>query len=482
MSGPGASYRLWADAHRFYDTAHLPGQRGQGDPTQAIPFPQADPLATLRADWSARLAAAPNGALLHDNALFSALRSDRTLHLLHVTNALEEINGQGVLYPSGGCLVGSVYCAPLTDAGGGEFRMHNLGHHILTREAPESAARAGRPEQSATPLIIEVTVPDHGYRGLAGIDYLRLGTIHLELYDHLKYLLSRAERHELRETVVARTRNATALLALATARVYQGAAVTPEHFLSVLHETIPRLPVLGYLYFEALSEYLMLHSTSDVTRRLAARGEMNNRLYKELLVLAHPDMRGRFDLSRFRPAPRDLDGLLGRVDPTLEPSAARAHLVDRVSYLVAARLFTPGLVPSPWHHTRWEFDTLAARVGPLVGHLVHRELRNFGRYRDFYVYFDQNKAIQAWNYWNHLDVVVPFNGTVPKGEVGVNPAYPGLEYTIWRAEPSRTGHLRPVSQLDLTISPRLVDLRHTLMRGNRDTPADAPPGPVAHAH
>jgi hypothetical protein len=456
------TYHLWADAHHFYESPYLPNQRGD-----------IDPLADLTDAWDARLEATPNGALLRDNALFDALGSSGKLHLLHVTHALEEISEHGVLYPSGGCLVGSIYCAPLTATDRG-FRMHNLGRYILTREAPAFTARMSTPGRIPTPLIFELTAPSHSYRGLAGIDYLRLGTIHLQIYTHLEYLLSKTERHQLREAIVSRTKNSTAFLALASAIAFHGAAVAPSQFLQVLHETIPRLPILGYLYFEALSEYLMLHSTSDATRRMADLGEMNNWLYKEMLFLSFPGMAGKFDLAHFRPAPRDLEMLLGRIDATLDPQQARAYLTDRISYLTAARLFTPGQIPEAWHHTRWQFDTLATQLGPLLGHLVHRELRTFGRYPDFYFYFDQHKALQAWNYWNHMDIVVPFNGTIPKGEIGINPAYPDLQYRIFNAEHDNAGHLHPTDELDLTIAPRLVDIKYTLMRNNRWTTDTAP--------
>ncbi|MCE7080111.1 hypothetical protein [Streptomyces sp. ST2-7A] len=456
------SYHLWADAHHFYESPRLPGPRSD-----------AGPLAELGDAWDSRLEETPNGGLLRDNALFDALGGSDRLYLLHVTHALEEINRNGVLYPSGGCLVGSIYCAPLSVAGSG-FHMHNLGRYILTREAPAFTARMGVPGRTSTPLIFEVDAPSHAYRGLAGIDYLRLGIIHLQIYTHLEYLLSKTERHQLREGIVSRIKNSTAFLALASAVVHQSATTAPDRFLGVLHETIPRLPILGYLYFEALSEYVMLHSTSDATRRLADLGEMNNWLYKEMLFLSFPNMAGRFDLARFRPAPRDLDALLGRIDPTLNADHARAYLADRVSYLTAARLFTPGQVPEAWHRTRWEFDTLATQLGPLLGHLVHRELRSFGRYPDFYFYFDQHKALQAWNYWNHMDIVAPFNGTIPKGELGINPAYPDLRYKIWSARQDDDGRLHPIDELDLTIAPRLVDIKYTLMRNNRWTTETAP--------
>lgn len=451
------TYQEWADAHVFFDAALIPSPP---------PDPR-DPLAEQTAAWETRLAEdTPNGHLLRANALFDALSGETTLHLLHVTHALEQISEHGMLYPSGGCLVGAIYCAPLTAVGDG-FRMHNLGEYVLRREAPAFIAKTGAAGRTPTPLIFEVRLPAQAYRGLAGVDYLRLGAIHLQIYSRLEYLLSKAERHQLREAVVSRTKNSAAFLALAAAVAYEGARVRPESFLRLLDEAIPRLPILGYLYFEALAEYLMLHSTAPHTTRLADLGEFNNWLYKEMLFASFPRMAGKFDLATFRPPPEDLDTFLARIDKTIDPVHARSYLTERISHLVAARLFTPGQVPGAWHRTRWEFDSLAARVGPLLGHLIHRELRTFGRYPDFYFYYDQHKALQAWNYWNHMDIVVPFNGTFPKGEVGINPAYPDLRYRVWRAEQDASGHLHRAEELGLTIAPRLVDIKYTLMRNNQ---------------
>lgn len=68
---------------------------------------------------------------------------------------------------------------------------------------------------------------------------------------------------------------------------------------------------------------------------------------------------------------------------------------------------------------------------------------------------------------NLAAIVTPFNGTIPNGEIGINPAYPGLEYTVWQAEQGDAGRLHPTEQLDVTIAPRHVDIQHTLMRNSR---------------
>lgn len=452
--GTRDGYHHWADAHAFYDSPLIVGASAQ-----------ADLLGQQTAAWERRLEETPNGALLRSNALFDALNGDGPLHLLHVTHALEQISEHGFLYPSGGCLVGSIYCAPLTAEGSG-FRMHNLAEYVLNKEAPAFVSKVGE-GRKPTPLIFEIDRPRRAYRGLAGVDYLRLGAIHLSIYSDLEYLLSNSERYTLREAVVSRVKNSTAFLALAAAVAFEDARIAPDAFLEVLDEAIPRLPILGYIYFEALAEYLMLHSSTPHSQRLAQRGEFNNWLYKEALFASFPDMAGRFDLSKFRPSPANFDAILARIDNSVDPVHARSYLRDRISYLVAARLFTPGHAPQSWQHTRWEFDSLATQLGPLLGHLIHRELRTFGRYPDFYFYFDQHKALQAWNYWNHMDIIAPFNGTMPKGEVGINPAYPDLEYRIFRAAQDGAGRVLPIEQLKLSISPRLVDIKYTLMRNNK---------------
>ncbi|MFJ9720848.1 hypothetical protein ACIRPQ_33765, partial [Streptomyces sp. NPDC101213] len=291
------AYHLWADAHAFFDSTLIPS-----------PSDHTDPLATQTAGWERRLAEeTPNGHLLRQNALFEALSGSGKLHLLHVTHALEEISRQGVLYPSGGCLVGSIYCAPLTATGQG-FRMHNLGAYVLTREAPTFLAKLGVTDRVPAPLIFEIDTPPQAYRGLAGVDYLRLGLIHLQIYSHLEYLLSKNERHQLRETVVSRVKNSAAFLAAAAAVAYHGTRVGADPFLKLLDETIPRLPILGYLYFEAVAEYLMLHSASRHTRRLAELGRVSKvpsarrRLARTLAALSGSP---RYNQYRGDPPPCD---------------------------------------------------------------------------------------------------------------------------------------------------------------------------------
>jgi hypothetical protein len=445
------TYGLWADSHVFYNN---PIRRTT----------DRDPVADKLAAWDVRMATGtPNGGLLAHNRMFEMLRADERVSLLHVTHALEEITERGVLYPSGGCLVGSVYCTPLAKSGDG-YRVHNLGSYVLTREAP-LAGRNGHALAAPTPLVIDIRLPASAFRGVVGIDYLRLGTIHLGIYQHLEYLLARAERHQLRDTVVNRIKNAMAFLGTCVAVCFDETRPDPARFLDQLVHAVSQLPILGYIYFEVLAEYLMLHSTGPRAIDLKRRGEFDNWPYKELLFGTFPAMAGKFDLARFRPSTSHLARVVPEVDATLDLAHLMTYTADRVALLVCARLLSPALHAADWSRLRWEFDALTPYAGPLLGHLIHRELRTFGRYPDFYFYFDQYKALQAWNYWNYMDIVLPFNATLPKGEIGINPAYPSLEHRVHRAELTTDGLLVPVEQLDVSIAPRLVDLRYTLMRG-----------------
>ncbi|MEU6060342.1 hypothetical protein [Streptomyces sp. NPDC047097] len=453
---PDDLHDMWADAHVSYSSP-------TGPDTSCLGVTLAEQAAT----WHARLTeTAPNGSLLVHNSMFDTLTNSDVLHLLHVTHSLDRITRHGTLRPSGGCLVGSVYCAPLTSTGDG-LRMHNLADYILTEEAPTAVARSPLPGRVPSPLIVEITLPRRCYRGLSGIDYLRLGPIHLRNYLDREFLLGPRERCALHEAVLSRVKNAADFLHLAASIAAAPEPAEHEAFPRLLAQAIPQLPVLGYIYFEALSEYLMLYSRSPQTRRLAELGEFNNRLSKQLLFTGFPGTASHFDLAHFRLDFTRLDEFLARIDPSIEAAHARRHLTARISYLTAARLLGPEAPSRNWNHIRWTFGHAARFFGPLLGHLIHRQLRRFSRYPDFYHFYDQDKAFQAWNYWNQIGIALPFNGTLPKGEVGINPAFPDLRYRVWKAELGEDRLLHPTEELELRLTPRLVGTQHTLMRDRR---------------
>ncbi|MFF2546960.1 hypothetical protein ACFVUY_30995 [Kitasatospora sp. NPDC058063] len=73
------------------------------------------------------------------------------------------------------------------------------------------------------------------------------------------------------------------------------------------------------------------------------------------------------------------------------------------------------------------------------------------------LYFEQEKAAEAWTYWNRQSITAPFNSSCgPKGEIGVNPATPLARVTVWTAEQCSRGFLHPIERVAAVPAPRLV--------------------------
>lgn len=237
-------------------------------------------------DWRRRLQHdTPGGHLLAHNAMTETLTSGRPLHLMHTTTALDAIRASGQLYASSGCLLAALYCAPLTETPAG-LRPHNLGAYLLQT----------KPHTQTLMIEITPTTPTPA----KGIDYLRLGPLHLRTYLEHRSFLTEAEDLQLRESAMHQIRTAAPFLDVVLANA-TGRRTAPGRFVDQLAAAVRGLPFLGYVYFEVLSEYLMLHSTSTETKAFAEAGEMNNRLYKRLAFSAVSGMDKLFDLSRFHP-------------------------------------------------------------------------------------------------------------------------------------------------------------------------------------
>ncbi len=226
---------------------------------------------------------------------------------------------------------------------------------------------------------------------------------------------------------------------------------------------MPAFPFLGYLYFEVLSEYLMLHSTTPETKAYAQLGEMNNRLYKRLAFSAVQGMDQLFDLSRFSPGHDRLLQLVAQIEVGVASRVAQ-YTRRRLSHLFASLALASDQDAASFTFRDADFDVLATTAPHLLGQLVFREMRIIDRYPQLYLAFEQAKALEAWSYWNAEGIPTPFNGTIPKGEIGINPAYPRSGCAVWVAETCQRGLLHPVEQLDVTFIPRLADLGMTAMR------------------
>lgn len=439
---------MWTKAHISYDNYKID-----------LPSP-AD------AEWKDQLLKSPNGQLLIDNCFFSELKK-KEVNLLHITTKLKEILSAKSLYSSGGCLIGSIYCTPLY-SGDGQLHLSNLGDYLINHES-RMALEESPDKQAVTPLIVKVKNTKHCNPSILGVNYMKLGNIHFDIYSELKYLLSKKEQFELENDVVERVRKNVKFLRLCKMEYDSALNITPADFIERLTQAIDDVPYLGYIYFEVISEYLMLFSRDDRSVDCFNQGEFNNYNYKNLAFSLCPNLLKNFNLGTFTPSLADIKRLIQKMTNKGEIKINFAHfsewLVERVAYIVVTDLFTDSKLDICWSELIWEYPSVSEHFQPLVGHMVHRLLRNFNRFEDFYYYFDQTKALQIWNFWNHQNILFPFNGIIPKGEVGVNPAYNNLKYEIWSSRYDRESNtIVPEVLLDVNISPRMVDLKNSFRR------------------
>ncbi|GAA2510542.1 hypothetical protein ACOZGD_19860 [Streptomyces murinus] len=416
----------WENAHTDYTR---PAQR---------PAPAS--LAESEGDWRRYLEGdTPNGWLIQHSAMTEALVSGRPMYLLHTTKDIAAIRTSGELHVSTGCLVGALYCSPLARQREG-LRPHNLGAYLM------------QTKPNTTPVIFEV-IPDAPIP-TKGVDYLHLGAIHLRTYLRYQSLLTLAENDQLDHTVAAGLGAAAVFLDTALRNAAGRATAAPD-FIDQLAAAVPAVPFLGYLYFEVLSEYLMLHSTTPETKNYAQAGELNNWLYKRLAFAAVDGMHQLFDLARFHPRHQQLVQLIEGVEPALAPGAAE-YVRRRLSHLLARTALHPSQDAASVSFRGTDLSTLRHVAPGLIGQMVFREIRYMPRYKQLYHCFEKAKALEAWDYWNHEGIPTPFNGILPKGEIGIHPVYPRSAVRAWTAQQDSRGLLHPAQEVNAVLTPHLA--------------------------
>ncbi|RJR24753.1 hypothetical protein C4578_02430 [Candidatus Microgenomates bacterium] len=448
----------WADAHVFYGMYEY----NIGEKKAKITKEEYE--------WRNEfLTGTPNGSLLLKNSFFDDLRTKDRVYLAHVTPNFHNIRENHILYPSAGCLVGSIYCTPLSKIDG-KLRMHNLGEFIFNREMPLFAKFTDKERREPLEILVfEVELPETSKNNLVGVDYLRLGDIHFNTHKDLEYLLSPDERFELQEICVNRIRRAFNYLCTCNRICHSNTKMDDVEFLKMFIEAINSLPILGYFYFEALAEYIMLYQDNEEARKFSSLGEYYSPSYKEMVFYLCPHLSKNFSLREFKPTLEEVAGYINKkgIINNFDRNKMLRYLAKRLAFLTNARLFSRDAKLMNWECLRWDFEELSREMKPLLGHLIHRELRTFGRYPYFYFYYDQYKALEIWNYWNHMNIAIPFNGIIPKGEVGINPAHPNLCYRTYSTKVIRENgymYLDLKKELELEIVPKLVDPKFISMR------------------
>ena len=420
----------------------------------------------------------PNSHLMFQNSLFDFIRDPETVYLAHVTVSLEKIVEERALYPSAGCLVGSVYCVPAFAHGDdGTLRLHNLGSYYFLKEAPLALTAtdvAQQPGRQPEIVLIEIKRGNFGYE-IEGVNYLRMGQMHFDFFREKVALLDENEREMLQNKVIGGVRSQESFLLECVAEHMSGETSFERYFqfLQRASAAVSDIPYFGYVLFEAFSVTLMILQDDDFTADCRELKEFNNWNYKDLMYKMYPQFGNKFRLSEFQPnwgkITKLLDeaGLGNKERWFIRSVARRARKYICDNCFVDYRSFAThrGYLHEP---ISWSWASI--HMTPLLGHLVHRELRNTtpDRHQELYRFFEQAKSNSIWNYWNKRGVALPFNGVIPKGEIGPNPCFTKSTISFYEGEVTevrgRQVFVRKGRSLDLKIKKELGELRHTFRR------------------
>ena len=410
------------------------------------------------------IAETPNGSILQKNILYDIPRNHK-VYLAHVTKNFGSILKDGKILSSSGCLVGSIYCTPVIQERE-KFRLHNLGEYIFLKEAPKFTKN----KKDVALLLIELELPHSTTTSSIGIDYLKLGMVHFSVFSELSYLLSYDELKELEKATIDAIRKASSLLTVIESFSPESISHNFKKFYGLYKQTITELPILGYFLFEVLCEYIALFQKGEDVDRY--HHYCAN--FKNLIFSVCPDLTRSFNLGLFQPNFNDIVKYLETINIITKEniSSFENYLIQRLRYLIINRFYhnvkhESNTKKSFWQNIEWNLNYLQHQLTPLLGHTIHRLLRNMHRYPNFYFYFDQYKALQIWNYWNHNHIALPYNAVLPKGEIGINPANPSMKYRIFSTKiwhKNGYSYLSKEQELPLMIEPRLAELNMLLMR------------------
>lgn len=426
-----------------------------------------------------------NSPLVYSNNMFDVLRKGREVYLAHITGTLDGIVEGGAIYPSAGCLVGSIYCTPAFKiAPSGQLKLHNLGSYYYLKEIPIALKKPPALNKSPQILIIKITRDSENGYSVEGVNYLRMGHIHYELFDDDQglHLLRAAERNRVKRKLLDAVRTQEAFL-LDTIDKYTHSTLSTKHnleYLEAASHAVSSIPYFGYVLFEAFSVCLMLYQNDERSIRSRHGREFNNWNYKEIMYELYPDFSSNFRLSKFGPDWEKILELTEKrgafedvnADHFINAVAARArkyicdNSFDNHHYFYNERRKARG--PLTW-------DWAAQNISPLLGHMAHRELRNSEEERreELFRLFETEKARKIWMYWNKKGILFPFNAVIPKGEIGINPCFEKAKLEFYAADVSKVEnddvYVSLGKKLDIKMKPQLGELRHTLRRNVSET-------------
>ncbi len=404
----------------------------------------------------------PMGKLFGGHKMYGSVSAGKGITLIHVTTSLSEIEKNGYMYASGGCLGASIYVVPLNADG----TLHNLTRFLLDVEVPRSLKAQNRRKEKIE--LIAIHIPQKVIRKSnlkeSGFDYLTLGTVQSKIFRQMLDLnvFSEDDIKLIKREILEQINSSKNLFQVST---QHDQSVSDQDYFYLLDQSRKAMPFLGYIYFETLIECICLLQDDNQAMESFDNGELLNSHFKTLVFDISPNLFKAFKLVNFSP---DLDTILNY----LEKKSGEGKIFNEFSREKFAYLFRNRICQNIRLKTlggknlprKLTFDSILENNPELIGHLFHKTVREIPNLAQQHFLYEEIKAEVIWNEWNRKGVICPYNSIVPKGEMGINPRYPKLSYKIYTANiDPESKKLFYERELNVKLAPKLINPSISLM-------------------
>lgn len=403
-------------------------------------------------DWRLKMIDTPNGHLLLDNSFFKMLRNCNEVYLQHTTLKFEKIIDTNIINPSGGCLVGSIYCTPLVKIAQNQFKMHNLGQYIYDREISMN-----NKNNAIKSLIFKIKSTDKFK--IIGIDHLRLGKFYLYSYNLIQEKISGENTKKIEEITFERFNN---LLDFVNKCINMD-NIDDKYFFENLNKHINSNQFLEYFWFATISEYIMLYQDTLESKKYSAKGEIYNAHYKDLMYFFMANNSSKVFNPKIDEVSKYIEDNL--IIDNFKKDHFAKYIKSRIIFLIRERLFEN--VDLSNDQESIDFDDAQRNYPHFVGHILNHVVRQVDF--DACNIYEQKKADLLWKYWYEKGIEVPFNGVIPKGEIGTSSPEFSNNVEIYGCDINKKDDDYCISlgeKLDIKIDNKLVSKKLTVMRDN----------------
>lgn len=231
----------------------------------------------------------PNSALLKNNAMFRSLVKEQ-IFLSHQTKHIPDILNCKIIKRGWGCLGKVLYVTPNYILSDNAIRRDNFFELVLSHQQQHPNS------PQVKELIVSLSAQTDGC--IWGTNYLRAGPLLFFLAENLNLPLEGAKK-----------KTDEILKSEYLKRLLRGASDYTS-ILSAISMLAKKDMFFAYIYYEAVSQVVMLSCVDERTQQLKRNGEFNSACYYSLFSHYARINTDRFDVSVFNPSALELRLLL----------------------------------------------------------------------------------------------------------------------------------------------------------------------------